>query len=57
MLLLIAGTVAAITLVWAAWVTWGQFEAFAAQRANLPALTWIVLRAVVMLLLMLVFVR
>lgn len=57
LLLLIAGTVVAITLVWTAWVTWGQFEAFVAQRAHLPALSWIVLRAVVLLLLILLFVR
>jgi len=57
LLVFIASLVAAIALVWTAWVGWGEFESFAEGRTSALAMTWFIARAVVLLLMLLFFIR
>lgn len=57
LLLLIASLVAAVALVWSAWVGWGQFEAFVQGRGTFLSMALFTGRAIVVLLLLLFFIR
>ena len=57
LLRVIASLVAAVGLVWAAWIGWGQFEAFAQGRGTFLSMALFMGRAVVLLLLLLFFIR
>lgn len=54
---LIASLVAAIAIVWAAWVGFGQFESWAGRGSTLLDASFYIARGLVLLLLLLFFIR
>jgi integrating conjugative element protein (TIGR03758 family) len=54
---LIASLVAAIAIVWAAWVGLGQFESWAAGSGSFLDASFYLARGLVLLLLLLFFIR
>jgi len=54
---LIASLVAAIAIVWAAWVGFGQFESWAGRGSTLLDASFYIGRGLVLLLLLLFFIR
>jgi integrating conjugative element protein (TIGR03758 family) len=57
LLMFISSLVAAVAILWAAWVTWGEFEAWTEHPERLVAPVFVVSRGLVLLLILLFFIR
>ena len=57
LLIAIAGVTLTLSLIWALWLTVGTFSAWQAGRATLFDLTWTVLRACIVLLVLGFYLR